>query len=46
MEASVELGLTVVISIAVFASLFAFIVGYGKKLTDEQNKKRTQLHKC
>jgi len=39
MEASVELGMTVVISILGFAGIFAFIVSYGKKLTDKENTK-------
>ena len=46
MEAGVELGMTAVIGILSFAVLFAFIVGYGKKLTDEENAKKHKLHKC
>lgn len=46
MHTGMELGLTVVISIAMFAALFAFIVGYGKKLTDAQNAKKRSLNKC
>jgi len=39
MEASVELGLSVVIGITVFAGVFAAIVYYGKILTDKQKTK-------
>jgi len=46
MEAGVNLGLTVVLSITVFAGLFAIVVGYGKKLTDERDTKTHTLRKC
>ena len=39
MKVGPELGMFVVVSILVFAGIFALIVGYGKKLTDEQNAK-------